>query len=65
MSEFLCIDTKTLDDGGFQFCKTGLIRTVLEAKGMDGCNGLPTPTKVETPLGTYTDVSEAKSYWPN
>ena len=25
VSEFLGIDIKTLDDGGFQFCQTGLI----------------------------------------
>ena len=52
MSEFLGIDIKTLDDGGFQFCQTGLIRKVLEATGMDYCNWLPTPNKVEAPLGT-------------
>ena len=46
MSEFLDIDIKTLDDGGFQFCQTGLIRKVLESTGMEHCNGLPTPTKV-------------------
>ena len=33
VSEFLGIDIKTLDDGGFQFCQTGLIRKVLEATG--------------------------------
>ena len=38
--EFLGIDIKTLDNGGFQFCQTGLIRKVLEATGMDDCNGL-------------------------
>ena len=31
VSEFLGIDIKTLDNGGFQFCQTGLIRKVLEA----------------------------------
>ena len=50
--EFLGIDIKTLDNGGFQFCQTGLIRKVLEATGLEHCNGLPTPTKVEAPLGT-------------
>ena len=28
-------------------------------------NGLPTPTKVEAPLGTEANGSEAKRYWPN
>ena len=60
MSEFLGIDIKTLDDGGFMFCQTGLIRKVLEATGMEHCNGLPTPTKVEAPLGTNVNGSEAK-----
>ena len=52
MSEFLGIDIKTLDNGGFQFCQTGLIRKGLEATCMEDCNGLPTPTNVEAPLGT-------------
>ena len=29
LSEFLGIDIKTLDDGGFQFFQNGLIRKVL------------------------------------
>ena len=65
MSEFLGIDIKTLDDGGFKFCQTCLIRKVLEVTGMDHCNGLPTPTKVNAPLGTYTNDSEAKIDLPN
>ena len=65
MTEFLGIDIKTVDNGGFQFCQTGLIRKVLEATGMEDCNGLPTPTKVETPLGTDINGSEAKTDWPN
>ena len=60
MSEFLGIDIKTLDNGGFQFCKTGLIRKVLESTGMVHSNGLPTPTKVDAPLGTDVNGSEAK-----
>ena len=64
VSEFLGIDMKTLDNGGFQFCQTGLIRKVLEATGMEDCNGLPTPTKVEAPLGTYANGSEANRDWP-
>ena len=39
VSEFLVIDINKLDDCGFQFCQTGLIRKVLEATGMDHCNG--------------------------
>ena len=65
MSEFLGIDIKTLDYDGFQFCQTGLVRKVLEATGMEYCNGFPTPTKVEAPLGTDINVSEAKRDWPN
>ena len=55
VSEFLGIDIKTLYNGGFQFFQNGLIRKVLEATGMEDCNGLPTPTKVEAPL--VTDVN--------
>ena len=47
MSEFICIDIKTLDNGGFKFYQTGLIRKLLEATGMDHCNGFQTTTKVE------------------
>ena len=65
MSEFLGIVIKTLDDGVFQFFQTVLIRKVLEATGMDHCNGLPTPTKVEAPLGTDVNGSEANRDWPN
>ena len=65
MSEFLDIDIKTLDNGGFQFCQTGLIHKVLEATGMEHCNRLPTLTKVEAPLGTYVNGSEAKRDWTN
>ena len=46
VSEFLVIDIKTLDNGGFQFCQTGLIRKVLEATGMEDCNGLPNPPRL-------------------
>ena len=65
MSELLGIDIKTLDDGGFQFCQTGLIRKVLEATGMEHCNGLATPTKIEVLLGTDANGSETKRDCPN
>ena len=57
MSDFLVIDIKTLDDGGFKFFQTGLIRKVLEATGMENCNGLPTPTKVEASIGIEANGS--------
>ena len=60
VSEFLVIDIKTLDDGGFQFFQNGLIRKVLEATGIEHCDGFPTPTKVEEPLGTDVNGTEAK-----
>ena len=65
VSEFLGIYIKTLDNGGFHFCQTILIRKVLEATGMEHFNGLQTPTKVEVTLGTDTNGSEAKRDWPN
>ena len=65
VSEFLCIDIKTLDDGLFQFCQTVLIHKVLEATGMEHCNMFSTPTKVEVPLGTDANGSEAKRDWLN
>ena len=65
MSDFLVIDMNTLDDGGFQFCQTVLIRKVLESTGMEHCNRLPTLTKVDAPLGTDANGFEAKRDWPN
>ena len=65
MSEFLGIDIKTLDNGGFQFFQSELIHKVLEATGMEDCNGLPTPTKFVAPLGTDANGFEAKRDWPN
>ena len=65
VSEFLGIDIKKLDNGGFKFCQTVLIRKVLEATGMEDCNGLPTPNNVEAPLGTDVNGSEAKRDFPN
>ena len=63
MPEFFCIDIKTLDNNGFQFFQIGLIRKVLEAIGMEHSNWFPTPTKVEAPLGTDVNDSEAKRDW--
>ena len=65
MSKLLGIGIKTLDGGVFQFCQTGLICKNLEAIGMEHCNRLTTPTKVEAPLGTDTDGSEANRDWTN
>ena len=65
VSEFLGIDIKTLDDGGFKFFQTGLIRKVLLATGMEHCNGLPRPTKVEAPLVIDANGSEDKRDCPN
>ena len=62
MSKFLGIDIKTLDDGGFQFCQTGLISKVLDDTGMEHCYGLPITTKVDSPIGTDTNGSEDKRY---
>ena len=65
MSKLLGIDIKTLDDEGFQFCQTGLIRKVLEATWMDHCNRLPTPNKAEASIGTEVNGSEANTDWTN
>ena len=65
MSDFLVIDIKTLYDGGFNFFQNGLIRKLLEATGMEYCNGFPTLTKVEAPLVIDANCSEAKRDCPN
>ena len=65
MSEFLVIDIKTLDDDGFQFCQNGFIVEVLETTEREHCNGFTTPTKVEEPIGTEANGSEAKRDWTN
>ena len=63
MSYFLGIDIKTLDDSVFQFYQNVLIQKLLEATGMEHCNGSTKPTKVEAPLGTDKNSSEANIYW--
>ena len=65
MSEFLGIDINTLDNSGFQFFQTRLIRKVLKATGMENSNGLPTPKKVEAPLGKDVNGSESNIDCPN
>ena len=42
-----------------------MILKALEATGIEHCNWMPKPTKVETHLGTDTNSSEAKRYLPN
>ena len=49
----------------FQFFQTGLINKVLESIGMEHFNGLPTPTKVEAPLGDEDNSYESKRDWNN
>ena len=65
MSKFLVIYINTSDDSGFQFYQAVLIQKVFEAPKMDHCNGLSTPTKVETPLVKDVNGSEAKRDWPD
>ena len=65
MTDFLGIDIKTLNDGGFQFYQTGFICKVLEATDIENCNGFPIPTKVESPIGTYKNGSEANRDYTN
>ena len=60
MSDFLVIEIKTLDNGGPQFYQTTFIRKFLEATVVEYCNGLPTPTKVESYIGTYDNIPESK-----
>ena len=60
MSKLLGVNIKTLKNGGFQFCQTGLIQKVLGDTGMEHCNGLPKPTKVEASLGTDVNGSDSK-----
>ena len=65
MSELLFVDIHTLYDGVSKFCQTVLVCKVLEATGVGNFNGFPTPTKVDAPLGTYDNGSEAKQDWTN
>ena len=64
MSKLLDIVIITLDDVGFKFYQTGLIRKVLEATGMEHCNGFPIPTKVNEPLSTEDNGYETKRDYP-
>ena len=65
MSYIFDVDINILDDGLLQSFQTGFIHKVLEATGVDHCNGFTTPTKVEAPLGTDTNGYEAKRDWTN
>ena len=65
VSELLGIDIKTLDYGGVKFYQTGLICKILEDTGMEHCNGFPTSTKVDAPLGTDQNDSEFERDWTN
>ena len=38
---------------------------LLEATGMEHCNGFPTPTKVQSPLGKYYSGPQDKIDLPN
>ena len=65
MSEFLGIDINILNDGVFRFYQIELIRMVMKSTGLEHCNRLLTPTKVEAPLGIDDNYSEAKRYCTN
>ena len=65
VSEFLGVDIKTWNNGGFQFYQTRLILKVLKATGMENCNGFPTSTNIEAPLGTDANGSEDNRGWNN
>ena len=45
--------------------QTALIHIVLGITGIEHCNGLLIPTKVEAPLGTYANISESNIDWTN
>ena len=51
MSELLGTDIITLDNCGFHFYKSGFICKVLEATGMDHCDGFPKIIRVEAHIG--------------
>ena len=63
--ELLGIGIKRLDDGGFKFYQPELIHKVLEATGMDNCNGLKKTNKVEANIETDKNGTKANSYCPN
>ena len=64
MSDFLGIDIKTLDDGGFQFYQTGLTQKVLEATGMDHYNGFQQPPRLRHLLGQMRIVLSLRYIGP-
>ena len=65
MFELLGVDVKKLDDGGFQFYQTGLIRKFFEATVIVHFNGFTAPTKVGAPLETDDNGYKAKRNWTN
>ena len=49
----------------FRVCQTRFIPKFWEPTGMEHCNYLPIPTKVEAPISTDANGSEAKRRCPN
>ena len=64
MSELIFIDIKTLKHFVFKFYQTGFVFKVLEATGMVRCNGLPTLTNVESPLGIDDNFFSLRDIFP-
>ena len=65
MSELLCINIKTFNDGGFQLYQNGLFHKLLETIDMEHCNGFPTPANNKASFVAYKNVTEDKIDFSN
>ena len=65
VSDFLVIVIKKFDHWVCKFYQTVLIRKLLESTVMEHCNGLPTPPKVEAPIGTDENGPGLRKIVPN
>ena len=63
--EWLGIEINNLGDREYQFSKTGLVTTVLEATCMNNWDEWPTSTWVELPLRKYDNITEARRDFPS
>ena len=60
VKEFLGIEVKSHGKGGYKLTQTGLIDKILATTGMSDCNGKPTPTNTDKPLGTDANGKPAR-----
>ena len=60
VTEYLGINIKKLEDGGYRLTQPGLAQKVLEATGMTKCSPAITPNSSDKPLGSDKNGPDCK-----